>query len=136
MDPITQLAAYAFQVLDRAGAAAQSTYVGKVLELLAVRRLLEQAHLRYPHHDVVARLAQVMRQRADTPPRLPKGFSLEATLATLPGADDLRQFLYELAECRIAAAGPGLFGTGQKVTAREAAFLHALRIELGLEQPS
>lgn len=132
MDPITLLAAYAFDLLERAGNAAGSTYVGKVLELLAVRRLLEQAHLRYPHHDVVPRLAQVMRQRADTPPKLPLNFALEATLATLPGAEDVRRFLYELAECRIAAAGPGLFGTGQKVTTREAAFLEALKAELGL----
>lgn len=132
MDPITQLAAYAFDILERAGRASGSTYVGKVLELMAVRRLLEQAHLRYPHHDVVARLAHVMRQRADTPPKLPRDFALNATLAMLPGAYDLRRFLYELAECRISAAGPGLFGTGQKVTPREAAFLEALRIELGL----
>ena len=133
MDPITALAAYAFNVLERAERAAQSTYVGKVLELLAVRRLLEQAYLRYPHHDVVARLAEVMRQRADAPPHLPKDFSLEATLSLLPGADDLRRFLYELAECRVAAAGSGLFGTGQKVTAREARFLEELRLELGLK---
>lgn len=132
MDPILLLAAYAFDILNRAGEAAQSTYVGKVLELLAVRRLLEQAHLRYPHHDVVPRLAQVMIQRSDTPPRLPKDFSLEAALSVLPGEGDVRRFLYELAECRIAAAGPGLFGTGQKVTPREAAFLSALRGELGL----
>jgi hypothetical protein len=133
MDPVMLLTAYAFDVLDRAGRAAQSTYVGKVLELLAVRRLLEQAHLRYPHHDVVARLADLMRQRAETPPRLPKDFTLEAVLATLPGADDLRRFLYELAECRIAAAGSSLFGTGQRVTPREARFLEELRLELGLK---
>jgi hypothetical protein len=133
MDPVMLLTAYAFDVLDRAGRAAQSTYVGKVLELLAVRRLLEQAHLRYPHHDVVARLADLMRQRAETPPRLPKDFTLEAVLATLPGADDLRRFLYELAECRIAAVGPGLFGTGRRITPREARFLEELRLELGLK---
>jgi hypothetical protein len=38
-----------------------------------------------------------------------------------------------LAECRIAAAGSSLFGTGQRVTPREARFLEELRLELGLK---
>jgi hypothetical protein len=44
----------------------------------------------------------------------------------------VKVFLYEMAGSVIAAAGTGIFGTGERVTAGEAQFLDALRQTLGL----
>ncbi|MGQ9888170.1 MAG: hypothetical protein ACUVSX_06710 [Aggregatilineales bacterium] len=57
---------------------------------------------------------------------------IDTLLAGTPDAPGYKQFIYELAETVASASGAGLFGSGPKISEREAAFLAELRARLGL----
>jgi hypothetical protein len=57
---------------------------------------------------------------------------LRGILDMIPGGNDIKQFIYDLAEKVAGAAGSGLFGSGPKVSQNESNFLSALKNGLGI----
>lgn len=129
---IQTLAPFARQIMDEATLAAGSSLLGRTRESMAIHQFLEQAYRRYPHSDLVAHLATALLNRATPETLLAEDFSLDDVLAPFTDGPDLRQFLYDLADCQIKAAGTGLLSTGRRVTPREADYLTILKTRLGL----
>jgi hypothetical protein len=63
---------------------------------------------------------------------LGKADSLNSLLASIPGGDDVKRFIYQLAEKIASASGSGLFGSGPKISGQEANFLERLKNTLGI----
>lgn len=129
---IQALVPFARQLLDEAATAAGSSFVGRARESLAVRHFLEQAHVRYPHSDLVSHLATALLDKAHDGCLLPEDFSLDTLLNPFADGRDVRRFVYDLVECHIKAAGTGLLSTGRRVTPKEADYLTTLRQRLAL----
>ncbi|MBK9126107.1 MAG: hypothetical protein IPM16_23670 [Chloroflexi bacterium] len=115
---------------------------GKAREIVAVKEFLENAPQYYGDNDVIRGIVDSLGE-FDLKKIDLSTITVEGALGQVAGlrgvldglgqtGNDIKQFLYGLAEFVANAAGGGLMGSGTKVTAGEAGFLNSLKATLGL----
>ncbi|HRE48896.1 MAG TPA: hypothetical protein PLD47_14310 [Aggregatilineales bacterium] len=137
--PIVQLVLGSLMKVGDAG------LVGKLREAGALGKFLSEAQEKFKGNALVEGLLKAlpdqigeMGQSFDV-----KHFDVLQTTQALGGLDGIlkdsgeqgkqvKQFIYELAERFASAAGGGIFGSGQKISEAESAFLSDLKGRLGL----
>jgi len=123
-----------------------SGLIGGMREAGAIATYLKEAETKFAGNAIIEQVSSTLLTGGDIdlPDLMDINLSdvlrdvgnLTEVLHTLPGGDQVRTFVYELAERVAGAAGGGLFGGGQKVSAGEQQMLAALRAQLGLAPPS
>lgn len=119
--------------------------VGRILEGGALAKFVSEAAEKFKGNPVVDGIARMFKEGAVGEPNidlkhldigsvLNQAAGLDGVLASLGGdaARGVKEFIYGMAEKVAGAAGGGLFGSGQKVSAEEAGFLSDLRAKLGV----
>jgi|GEM_PF-1083540 len=143
----TQVLPFAQDTLMASLKASGAGFWGMLKEATSVANYIAHAPARFPGNEIIPPLMEGLKSRIHTDKYAPSGDlrlvdvnNLLSRIAEVnnvladagEAGGQVKVFLYEMAASVIAAAGTGLFGSGERVTAGEAQFMDALRQTLGL----